>query len=58
MQLLFAFGYVIALLVATDRLMLWLEARGHLNWRRTGRKVIPAGPGVGLDVLGEGPGPT
>ncbi|MBB2913087.1 hypothetical protein FHS43_004385 [Streptosporangium becharense] len=38
-------------LFGVDRLMLWLESRGHVNWRRTGRRDLPAEPVTGLDSL-------
>ncbi|MFC4589519.1 hypothetical protein [Sphaerisporangium corydalis] len=47
------FGYAIAVVVAADRLMLWLESRGHVNWRRRGRKVISSYPRARLDSLFE-----
>ncbi|GII64930.1 hypothetical protein Skr01_50150 [Sphaerisporangium krabiense] len=53
MGLVFAFGYAIAVVVAADRLMLWLERRGHVNWRRRGRKSLAASPSVRLDSLFE-----
>ncbi|MCW2878288.1 MAG: hypothetical protein JWQ95_2388 [Sphaerisporangium sp.] len=53
MGIVFAFGYAIAVVVGADRLMLWLESRGHVNWRRTGRKVLSASPSARLDSLFE-----
>ncbi|MEU8272205.1 hypothetical protein AB0B89_34270 [Sphaerisporangium sp. NPDC049002] len=53
MGIVFAFGYAIAVVVAADRLMLWLESRGHVNWRRTGRKALSASPDARLDHLFE-----
>ncbi|RCG24976.1 hypothetical protein DQ384_31965 [Sphaerisporangium album] len=53
MGLFFALGYAVAVVVAADRLMLWLERRGHVNWRRRGRKSLSASPSVRLDSLFE-----
>jgi hypothetical protein len=53
MGIVFGFGYAILVVVAADRLMLWLESRGHVNWRRTGRKVLSTSPSARLDSLFE-----
>ncbi|GAA3807530.1 hypothetical protein GCM10022226_29580 [Sphaerisporangium flaviroseum] len=53
MGIVFAFGYAIGVVVAADRLMLWLESRGHVNWRRNGRKVLSASPSARLDSFFE-----
>ncbi|GAA0990392.1 hypothetical protein GCM10009555_076030 [Acrocarpospora macrocephala] len=55
MDILIALGFVAVVLVVADRLLLLLESHGHLNWRRSGRKKLPAEPGVGLEHLLEEP---
>ncbi|MFB9967870.1 hypothetical protein [Sinosporangium siamense] len=42
---------VVAVLFGADRLMLGLERRGHLRWRRSGRHDLSAVPETGLDAL-------
>ncbi len=55
MEIVVALGMAAAVVAGADRLMLWLESRGHVNWRRTGRKKLPAEPAVGLEhLLGKG----
>ncbi|MFC4531930.1 hypothetical protein [Sphaerisporangium dianthi] len=51
MGLVFAFGYAGLVVAAADQIMLCLERRGHLNWRRTGRKTLSTVPRVRLDTL-------
>ncbi|MEU7001650.1 hypothetical protein [Nonomuraea sp. NPDC046570] len=40
-----------AMLFGADRLLLWLESRGHINWRRKGRKKLQEEPTTGLDGM-------
>jgi hypothetical protein len=54
MALVWALVYAVVVVAAADRVMLLLESRGHVNWRRTGRKALPSGPAVGLDGLLDG----
>lgn len=51
MEILVALGMAAAMVAGADRLMLWLESRGHVNWRRTGRKKLSTEPAVGLEHL-------
>ncbi|MBB4916204.1 hypothetical protein [Streptosporangium saharense] len=51
METVIALLFVVAVLVCLDRLMLWLEARGHVRWRRTGRRDLSAAPTAELDSL-------
>ena len=53
MGIVFGFGYAIAVVAAADRLMLWLERRGHVRWRRSGRTSLSASPRARLDSLFE-----
>ncbi|MBE1557861.1 hypothetical protein [Nonomuraea africana] len=38
-------------LFGADRLLLWMESRGHINWRRKGRKRLSEEPTAGLDSM-------
>jgi hypothetical protein len=38
-------------LFGADRLLLWLESRGHINWRRKGRKALSEEPTAELDSM-------
>jgi hypothetical protein len=51
MEILVALGFAVAVVLLADRLMLALERRGHVNWRRTGRRKIADQPGADLDGL-------
>ncbi|GAA2907598.1 hypothetical protein GCM10010517_74020 [Streptosporangium fragile] len=51
MEIVIAVLFVALVLFGVDRLMLWLEGRGHVNWRRTGRPDLSAEPTIGLDGL-------
>ncbi|MEV7010433.1 hypothetical protein [Streptosporangium sp. NPDC051022] len=51
MEIVIAFLFVFFVLFGFDRLMLWLESRGHVNWRRTKRRSLTAEPTAGLDSL-------
>ncbi|GII81072.1 hypothetical protein Sru01_60540 [Sphaerisporangium rufum] len=53
MGIVYAVGYAVAVLAGADRLLLWMESRGQVNWRRTGRP--PAGPRASLESLLDGP---
>ncbi|MBO3752053.1 hypothetical protein J5X84_38805 [Streptosporangiaceae bacterium NEAU-GS5] len=44
MEILVALGFAAAVVLLADRLLLALERRGHVNWRRTGRRPV-AGDG-------------
>ncbi|MET8160717.1 hypothetical protein ABZT47_30530 [Sphaerisporangium sp. NPDC005289] len=58
MGLVFALGYAALVMAAADQIMLWLERRGHVNWRRTGRKALSTVPRVRLDTLLEDSSPS
>ncbi len=40
-----------AVLFGADRLLLWLESRGHVHWRRKGRENLSAQPSTELDSM-------
>ncbi|MEV8636204.1 hypothetical protein AB0395_31580 [Streptosporangium sp. NPDC051023] len=51
MEIVIAFLFVAIVLFGVDRLMLWLERRGHVNWRRTKRRDLSGEPTAELDTL-------
>ncbi|MFF5208325.1 hypothetical protein [Streptosporangium sp. NPDC000396] len=51
MEIVIALLFVAVVLFGVDRLMLGLESRGHLNWRRTRRRDLSAEPTAKLDSL-------
>lgn len=51
MEIVVALLFVVLVLFGLDRMMLWLERRGHVNWRRTGRRNLSAEPTAELDSL-------
>ncbi|ACZ89953.1 hypothetical protein [Streptosporangium roseum] len=51
MEIVVAFLFVVLVLSGLDRMMLWLERRGHVNWRRTARRNLSAEPTAELDSL-------
>ncbi|MEV0588684.1 hypothetical protein [Nonomuraea sp. NPDC050310] len=51
MEIVVALAFSAAVLFGADRLLLWLEAKGHVNWRRKGRKRLNDQPAAGLDKL-------
>ncbi|MDA0638502.1 hypothetical protein OUY22_34280 [Nonomuraea sp. MCN248] len=51
MEIVIALAFVAAVLFGADRLMLWLERRGHVNWRRKGRKHLRHHSRANLDQL-------
>ncbi|MEU0521641.1 hypothetical protein [Streptosporangium sp. NPDC006007] len=51
MEIVVAFLFVVVVLFGLDRLMLWLERRGHVRWRRTKRRDLSAEPTAELDSL-------
>ncbi|GHE47604.1 hypothetical protein GCM10017673_56770 [Streptosporangium violaceochromogenes] len=51
MEIVVALLFVAVVLFGLDRLMLWLESRGHVNWRRTKRRDLSAEPTAELDSL-------
>ncbi|GLW13132.1 hypothetical protein Misp01_82600 [Microtetraspora sp. NBRC 13810] len=51
MEIVVALGFAAAVLFGADRLLLWLERRGHVNWRRTARPDLTAEPSARLDAL-------
>ncbi|WP_344861861.1 hypothetical protein [Planomonospora alba] len=51
MQTVIGIVFVAAVLFAVDRLMLFLESRGHVNWRRKGRRDLSAEPVAELESL-------
>ncbi|WP_440101827.1 hypothetical protein [Streptosporangium sp. H16] len=55
MEIVVAFLFIGLVLFSADRLLLLLESRGHVNWRRTGRRDLSAEPTARLDSLLEDP---
>lgn len=51
MEIVVALCMAVGVVVAADRLMLWLESRGHVNWRRTGPRRLNAEPETELELL-------
>ncbi|MDP4511909.1 hypothetical protein OHA25_26215 [Nonomuraea sp. NBC_00507] len=51
MDIVVALVFSAAVLFGADRLMLWLESRGHVNWRRKGRRRLSEEPTAGLDAM-------
>ncbi|WP_449060865.1 hypothetical protein [Planomonospora algeriensis] len=51
MQTVIGIVFVGAVLFGVDRLMLFLESRGHVNWRRKGRLDLSAEPVAELESL-------
>jgi hypothetical protein len=51
MQTLIGILFVGVVLFGVDRLMLFLESRGHVNWRRKGRLDLSAEPVAELESL-------
>jgi hypothetical protein len=51
MDIVVALVFSAAVLFGADRLMLWLESRGHVNWRRKGRRRLSGEPTAGLDAM-------
>ncbi|WP_169729439.1 hypothetical protein [Thermoactinospora rubra] len=51
MEIVIALAFSAAVLLAADRLLLWLESRGHVNWRRKGRRRLTEEPTAELDSL-------
>ncbi|GAA4191407.1 hypothetical protein GCM10022252_31240 [Streptosporangium oxazolinicum] len=51
MEIAVSFLFIALVLFGADRLLLLLEGRGHVNWRRTGRRDLSAEPTARLDSL-------
>jgi hypothetical protein len=51
MEIVIALVFSGAVLFGADRLLLWLESKGHLNYRRKGRKKLAEEPTTGLDGM-------
>jgi len=51
MEIVIALAFAGGVLFGADRLLLWLERRGHLRWRRKGRKDLRREPTAELDSL-------
>ncbi|MFG2077493.1 hypothetical protein SAMN05421874_13720 [Nonomuraea maritima] len=51
MEIVVALVFSAAVLFGADRLLLWLESRGHINWRRTERRPLADAPTVELDRM-------
>lgn len=51
MEIVVALLFSAVVLFGADRLMLWLESRGHVNWRRKGRRRLSEEPTAGLDSM-------
>jgi hypothetical protein len=50
-----AFLFIALVLFGADRVLLVLESRGHVTWRRSRRRDLSAEPTTGLDSLLEDP---
>ncbi|MFI7440552.1 hypothetical protein [Nonomuraea indica] len=51
MEIVIALASAAAVLFGADRLLLWLESRGHVRWRRTGRRDLSLEPTTRLDTM-------
>ncbi|MFI9554874.1 hypothetical protein [Nonomuraea endophytica] len=51
MEIVIALVFAGAVLFGADRLLLWLESRGHVNWRRKGRRDLSKEPRTELDDI-------
>ncbi|GAA1696014.1 hypothetical protein AB0C27_14530 [Nonomuraea sp. NPDC048882] len=51
MEIVVALVFSAVVLFAADRLLLWLERRGHVNWRRKGRRRLSEEPTARLDSM-------
>ncbi|MEU5862979.1 MULTISPECIES: hypothetical protein [unclassified Nonomuraea] len=51
MEIVVALVFSAAVLFGADRLLLWLERRGHVNWRRKGRKALSEEPTAEFDSM-------
>ncbi|WP_169789191.1 hypothetical protein [Nonomuraea candida] len=51
MDIVVALVFSAAVLFGADRLLLWLESRGHVNWRRKGRRRLSEEPTTELDSM-------
>ncbi|MBG0830398.1 hypothetical protein HS041_21790 [Planomonospora sp. ID67723] len=51
MEIVIAFLFIVVVVLGADRLMLFLESRGHVNWRRKGRPDLSEGPVAELESL-------
>ncbi|WP_030924770.1 hypothetical protein [Streptosporangium amethystogenes] len=55
MEIVVALLFIAFVVFAVDRLLLLMESRGHVNWRRTRRRDLSAEPTAKLDSLLEDP---
>ncbi|MEU6719218.1 hypothetical protein ABZ897_47800 [Nonomuraea sp. NPDC046802] len=51
MDIVVALIFCAVVLFGADRLLLWLESRGHVNWRRRRRRPLSEEPRAGLDSM-------
>lgn len=51
MEIVIALVFAGAVLFGADRILLWMEKRGHVNWRRKGRRKLSQEPAAGLDAM-------
>jgi hypothetical protein len=51
MEIVIALAFAAVVLFGADRVLLWLEGRGHIHWRRKGRKDLSAEPTTELDSM-------
>ncbi|MEV5894204.1 hypothetical protein [Nonomuraea fuscirosea] len=51
MEIVVALVFSVVVLFGADRLLLWLERRGHVNWRRKGRRRLSDEPTARLDSM-------
>ncbi|SDM31087.1 hypothetical protein [Nonomuraea jiangxiensis] len=51
MEIVVALVFSAVVLFGADRLLLWLESRGHVNWRRKGRRHLSEEPTIDFDTM-------
>ncbi|MEU7833287.1 hypothetical protein [Nonomuraea sp. NPDC049129] len=51
MEIVIALAFAAVVLVGADRLLLWMESRGHIHWRGKGRKDLSAELTTELDSM-------
>lgn len=51
MEIVIALAFAGAVLFGADRLLLWMEGKGHVHWRRKGRKKLSQEQSTGIDSM-------